>query len=188
MFDYTDVRKTIAELQQVDAAAADRVMMNRGLRQDEYSWEQWGPIMRPAEINGALYELSQELTKHVIDPRTYHGILGGALGYHQDTDETWKLYLQMAAIARAVNLPQHYKEDVTWHDRKQIRENPGRPFAWCLRECGSFLVWLDTDIHETLEHLRHIIRLYPDALWYTCRDNLIVSCADILGDAQRIMA
>lgn len=48
----------------------------------------------------------------------------------------------MLREALRLGMPEHYVRDFWKWDRETLEETPGAvPFYWCLRECGTHLVW-----------------------------------------------
>ena len=98
MYDYRDVRKTLETLRKHDADAADHVALQHGLRSDSYTWDMWGPLMRPGEIASVLFDLCRQLSQKPADPRIYYGPVSAdepTRGRHQEQQGTWDLKRQM---------------------------------------------------------------------------------------------
>jgi hypothetical protein len=86
-----------------------------------------------------------------------------------------KAYAEMVRVAEELGLPRHYSFDLYKHDKKVLEDELDMPFAWCLRECGTHLVWPDSVFlcgtsrynKPSSAHVEAIVRIFEtEQHWY----------------------
>lgn len=60
-------------------------------------------------------------------------------------------YKVLAAEAKRLGLPTHYKEDLTFHDAYAIGAHNPAAFLWAIRECGTHMILYDDTTPKALK-------------------------------------
>ena len=60
------------------------------------------------------------------------------------------IYQKMVKASHFYNLPEHYKEDFTYHDLHTIATIHPQKFIWILRNCGSWLIRQNNDFGRSI--------------------------------------
>lgn len=76
-------------------------------------------------------------------------------------------YEQLASVAAELQLPEHYKDDLTVHDRRILAKHKPEFFGWVLRDCGTNMFFPD---RSGIAHLLYHIRSGEEH-FYVYRDN-----------------
>jgi hypothetical protein len=77
-------------------------------------------------------------------------------------------YAALLNVARTTECLASFRSDLIHHDRRAIDRNPGHPFVWIVRDCGTHLVWCDTDANygefgrDAIAAVRCIIDIFED--------------------------